>query len=72
MKNIKPEMKEDRRWCLVTTAGFVVAWRPVDDDKAETHYHEQKAYPSKTSSLEEEEEDHCRYLAASFLSQLLL
>lgn len=37
----------------MTTAGFAGAWRPIDDDEAETHYHKQEAYPSKTAGLEE-------------------
>lgn len=40
-------------WCLVTTAGFASARSPINDDEAETHYHKQEAYPSKTGSLEE-------------------
>lgn len=37
----------------MTTAGFIVARCPVNDDKAETHYHKQEANPSKTGGLEE-------------------
>lgn len=37
----------------MTTAGFTGARRPVNDDKAEAHYHKQEADPSKTGSLKE-------------------
>lgn len=35
----------------MTTAGFTGSWCPINDDKAETHYHEQEANPSETGSL---------------------
>lgn len=41
----------------MTTGGFAVARCPIDDDKAETHYHEQEAYPSETRSLKERQRE---------------
>lgn len=37
----------------MTTAGFAGARCPINDDKAETHYHKQEAYSSEAGSLEE-------------------
>ena len=40
-------------WRLVTTDGFTGARCPINDDKAEAHYHKQEADPSENESLEE-------------------
>lgn len=37
----------------MTTAGFAGARCPINDDKAEAHYHKQEADPGKTGGLEE-------------------
>jgi len=34
----------------MATAGFAVARCPINDDKAETHYHKQEAYSSEAGS----------------------
>lgn len=41
----------------MTTGGFAVARCPIDDDKAEAHYHKQEAYPGKNGGLEERRSD---------------
>lgn len=37
----------------MTTARFTAARCPVNDDKAETHYHKQETDPSETGGLKE-------------------
>lgn len=37
----------------MTAAGFATPRRPINEDKAEAHYHKQEAYSSEAGSLRE-------------------
>lgn len=54
IQNLK---KDNGRWRLVTTGSFAGARCPINDDKAEAHYHKQEAYSGKTGGLEEKRSD---------------
>ena len=66
----------------MTTAGFAGARCPINDNKAETHYHKQEAYSSEAGSLKKRElktvsenrriEDYCRNVNGYIMFRLSL